>query len=375
MDIKQYIIRKSNELDIDMVGFTDCKPLLNIREYLMERKRKDRETEFEEEDIRRRIDPKVIFPECKAIIVISMSYNNEFSMGPKKLPWGKLSKSSWGLDYHIILRKKMDKLIDEIQRKKKFNYKSFVDTGPLVDRELAKNAGIGYYGKNCSVINPKYGSFIFIGYILTDLDMKIDSTILKEDCGDCVLCLKACPTGALESSYRLNPKRCISYLTQTKERIPYDLRRHMGNSIYGCDICQKVCPKNKGISMGNHEEFIPTENKSYIDIGDILSISNREFNTRYSSMAGSWRGRNIWRRNGIIALGNTKDKIYLPMLKPFLKDPSPMIREYTAWAILNIDYKHGMVWIRDILEYEGDKIVKLEIERLIDYFNTRNIQG
>ncbi len=107
---------------------------------------------------------------------------------------------------------------------KDFNYRYFVDTGPLIDRELARKAGIGYYGKNCSIINDEYGSFIFIGYILTDMDISIDSPILENSCGECELCLKACPTGALEGPYLFNPKRCISYLTQTKDRIPYELR-------------------------------------------------------------------------------------------------------------------------------------------------------
>lgn len=374
MDLKQYIIDKSKGLNIDIIGFTDCEPLFHLKEYLAMRKKENKETEFEEKDIEKRIDPKATFPDCKTIIVIGLSYNNDFNQEPKEGLTGKLSKSSWGLDYHMVLEKRMESLIKEIQKIKEFRFKSFVDTGPLIDRELARKAGIGYYGKNCSIINYEYGSFIFIGYILTDLDINIDPILLEEECRECNLCLKSCPTSALESPYIFNPKICISYLTQTKERIPYELRSKMGNNIYGCDVCQKSCPKNKNINRVNHEDFIPKDRKGYINIEEILSISNKQFKEKYGSMAGSWRGRNIWRRNGIIALGNTKDRENLQILKPLLKDPNPMIREYTAWAILNIDYRYGIEVIGDILEYEQNKVVKQEIKRLINYFATKNIQ-
>ena len=374
MDIGKYIMKKSKELDIDIIGFTSCEPLHGLKGYLMERKNIGRETEFEERDMEKRMNPRATLPGCKSIVVVGISYNSEFKPRPSRKPWGKLSRSSWGLDYHEVLWDRMERLIGAIQEKRGFNYKCFVDTGPLVDRELARNAGIGYYGKNCSIINPKYGSFIFIGYILTDLDIEVKPTVLEEECGICTQCIKACPTGALESPYGFNPMKCISYLTQTKERIPYELRKHMGNSIYGCDICQNVCPKNRNIAMGNYKEFIPRDDKGYIDIEGILSISNKDFNAKFGSMAGAWRGRNIWRRNAIIALGNTGDRAYLPMLKPFLKDPSPMLREYAIWAILNIDYGYGMGWIRDILEDEENEDIKSEAERIIAYFDTRNIQ-
>lgn len=368
MNLKEYIKVKSKELNIDIVGFTDCEPLFDLKEYLLTRQKEDRETEFEEKDIEKRIDPKITLAECKTIIVIGLSYSNDISKKNTKKIKGKLSKSSWGLDYHVVLKKKMENLIKEIERVEEFQYKSFVDTGPLIDRELAKKANVGYYGKNCSIINDRYGSFIFIGYILTDLDIEKNSILAEDKCVDCDLCLRACPTGALEYPYNINPKKCISYLTQTKKRIPYELRRKMGNNIYGCDICQNVCPKNKDVRKGKHEEFIPKDGEKDIDIEEILFISNKEFKEKYGSMSGSWRGKNILRRNGIIALGNTKDKKNLPILKPFLRDSSPMIREYTAWAIINIDYSYGMDAIGYILRYEQDKTVKLEMERVMDYF-------
>lgn len=371
MDLKDYITKKSKQLDIDVIGFSECDPLLNLENYLIERRKQNKEVEFEEKDIEKRINPKLTFSDCKSIIVIGVSYNNEFNKIVDYSLKGKLSKSSWGMDYHIVLEDRIKKLIGEIEKVKKFNYKYFVDTGPLIDRELAKKAGIGFYGKNCSIMNDEYGSFIFLGYILSDLVIETNLNLLKENCGDCSECIKHCPTGALESPYKVNPKKCISYLTQTKDRIPYNLRDFMGNKIYGCDTCQLVCPKNKGVKKPNHIEFIPEDTKGYVNIERLLNISNKEFKEKYNSMSGGWRGRNVLRRNGIIALGNMKDKNNLEILKPFLQDPSPMVREYTAWAILKTDYKKGKEIIESILKNEKNNEVKLEIKNLLYYFFTK----
>lgn len=336
MDIKSYIIERSKELDIDIIGFTDGEPLVNIKDYLKIRERENKNTEFEEKDIDKRIDPKLTLPSCKSIIVIGISYNVDYSEKPNYRLKGSLSKSSWGLDYHRVLKEKLGKLICEIEKIQSFEYKAFVDTGPLVDRELAWKAGVGYYGKNCSIINKDYGSFIFLGYILTDLDINVDISPIDSQCGNCDYCIRACPTKALESPYKLNPKKCISYLTQTKENIPIELREKMGIKIYGCDTCQKVCPKNKDVRYSKHKEFIPNLTKGGIDIEEILEISNKDFKEKYGSMAGSWRGKSILKRNSIIALGNMKDKKNLHYILKELEGDNPMFIEYGNWAKLNI---------------------------------------
>lgn len=302
-DLNKYIIDKSKDVGIDICRFTDCLPLKTIESQLYERKERNRMTEFEERDINKRIDPKLTFPPCKSIIVLGISYNVDYKDKPNYKYRGKLSMSSWGMDYHRVLRKKIESLIGEIEKAAKFQYKYFVDTGPLIDRELAVKAGVGYYGKNCSVINEEYGSFIFLGHILTDLDLKFDSPV-ESQCGDCDLCLRACPTGALEGSGKLNPKKCISYLTQTKNEIPTDLKGKMGIKIYGCDTCQLVCPKNKGIKKSSHEEFIPILTKGYMDLEELQAISNSQFKRKYGHMAGSWRGKNILKRNAKIIMDN-----------------------------------------------------------------------
>ncbi len=336
-DIREFIINKSKELNIDIIGFADEKPLLSIKEYLEYRIDNNINTEFEEVDIDRRIDPKITFPSCKSIIVVGVSYNVDYISERKDIVKGSLSKSSWGLDYHRVLRKKIEKLIYELKNEIDFDYKYFVDTGPLVDRELANKAGVGYYGKNCSIINKEYGSFIFLGYIMTDLNINIREGKVEEECGDCDLCIKACPTGALGSKYRLNPKKCISYLTQTKEIIPDEYLDKMGIKIYGCDTCQLVCPKNKVVKKSDHEEFLPISTNGIIDIEELLNMSNREFRNKYGSMAGSWRGKNILKRNAIIALGNMKDKKYIELLIAEKNKGNEMLNHYIDWALNKIN--------------------------------------
>ncbi len=333
LDLRQFIIEKSKEVNIDIIGFTNGEPLMDIRDYLGYRINHGISTEFEEADIEKRINPRLTFPDCKSIIVIGLSYNVDYASSETDILKGRLSKSSWGLDYHGVLRARMEDLVQEIKKKVDFSYKYFVDTGPLVDRELAKKAGIGYYGKNCSIINEEYGSFIFLGYILTDLDIKIREREVIDACGDCTLCIQACPTGALAEPYKLRPKRCISYLSQTKNPIPDELLRKMGTNIYGCDTCQVVCPKNKNVKKSLHKEFIPEKTRGIVDIKELLVMSNRQFKDKYGSMSGAWRGKNILKRNAIIALGNMKDKANIVLLRKEREKDNEFLNPYIDWAL------------------------------------------
>lgn len=327
LDLKEYIIEKSQEIGIDIIGFTDSEPIIDLRDYLQYRIDNDLQTEFEERDLEKRINPRLTLPSCRTIILIGLSYNVDFKIERNKKLKGLLSKSSWGIDYHRVLADKIQELISQIQREVEFEYKYYVDTGPLIDRELAKKAGVGYYGKNCSIINEEYGSFIFLGYILTNLDVKASPISVDSQCGDCDLCIRACPTGALEGPYRLNPKKCLSYLTQTKAIMPENLREKMANKIYGCDTCQTVCPKNKQVKLSDHNEFIPKITQGVLDIEELFSMSNREFKVKYGHISGSWRGRNILRRNGIIILNNMKNNESKKLLSE-IKNNHIICKEY-----------------------------------------------
>ncbi len=363
MEIKDFILEYGKKLNIDIISFTDGRPSKFLEPTLKERIRDNKLTEFENTNINEKININDLIENYNSTIVIGQSYINDFN---EKVNFntGNLSRSTWGKDYHIVLKKLMGELIVELKENFGGNYKSYVDTGPLVDRNLAYTSGIGYYGKNATIINDKFGSFIFIGYIITDLIIEIENIELKSECGDCYKCLRYCPTNAIESPYMINPKKCISYLTQTKEKIPYELRSKMGKQIYGCDICQMVCPKNKDIEIKNHDDFIPYKTKGYVDIDEILDISKAEFAKKYGDMSGAWRGKNILKRNAIIAIGNKKDSSYLNRLISELYNDSQMIAEYALWSILKIDSKSGSKLIDS--EIKKGKINK----NLIDEYNT-----
>lgn len=367
MDLKQYIVDKSKEVGIDTIGFTKAEKLDHMISFLKERKEKGHDTEFEEKDIALRTDPALLMPESRTIIAIGISYNIEYKKtSTKDIKWqGLLSKSSWGEDYHKVLRSKMEDLVIEIKKVADFEYTMCVDTSPLIDRQIANRAGIGWYGKNCSIINDDYGSFIFLGYILTNLELE-DNNRVEEKCGECKLCINACPAGAIQEGYNINTKRCISYLTQTKDRIPYELREKMGTKIYGCDTCQQVCPKNKEIQKGSTAEFIPKLTNGIVDIEEIMTISNKEFKEKYGSMSGAWRGKNVLKRNAIIALANIDDKNSIDLLKNALNDESPMIREYAAWALIKIDKEYGINLVLERLSKEKDLEIATEMKKLIE---------
>ncbi|AFS78089.1 4Fe-4S ferredoxin, iron-sulpur binding domain protein [Gottschalkia acidurici 9a] len=360
MNIKKYIIDKCKEVGIDIIGFTNSNEFTELSEFLKNRKEKNYETEFEEKDIEKRISPRKIMGEGETIIVIGVSYDKSGVM------YEGISKSSVGTDYHIVLNEKMNKLIDEIKKvQKDFKYFSGVDTTPLIDRYLAKKSGIGWFGRNCSIINDEYGSFIFIGYIITNLKLEEDREV-ESKCKDCDLCIRSCPVGAIKPNYELNAKRCISYLTQTKETIPYELRDKMENKIYGCDTCQLVCPKNKDIIEKRTSQWEGAYKN--IDLEELFKMTNKEFTEKYGHMAFSWRGKNIIKRNIIIKMGNLKNKDYMKLLKVALKDNSPMIRKYSAWSILKIDFNSGLNILEEHIKNEKDGDVISEINNLIDYF-------
>lgn len=369
MKLKENIIKRSKELGIDIIGFTNTDEFEALRSFLELRRKKQYETEFEEVNIEKRISPKKILETGKSIIVIGVPYylntveDNIYHSKSK----GKLSKSSLGLDYHIILKEKMEKLVEVIKKEYDLEYSIGVDTTPLIDRYLAKKSGVGWYGKNSSIINDNYGSFIFIGYIITNLEIEEDLET-TEKCGGCNICIKSCPVGAIKPNYELNATRCISYLTQTKNEISYELRDKMGYSIYGCDICQLVCPKNTLTISNSKIRLNSKEILEYIDIEELFQMSNKDFKQKYGHMAFSWRGKNIIKRNGIIAIGNFKKLENIKFLESALTDESVMIRKYVAWALLKTDINIGTKILENHKIYEKDISVKEEIEKLKKYF-------
>lgn len=364
MNIKDAILIESKKIGIDIIGFTDCKPFYEAEQVLIQREKMNFLSGFEEKDIKKRIDPKEIMKDCKTIISAGVSYNVPSNKVPIKEDYvhrGVVSRSSWGEDYHTVLGKKLEKLSSFIEQSLNGKTKFFVDTGPLIDREIARRAGIGYVGKNCSIINKEYGSYIFLGEILTNLYISPNKKEVEDSCGNCELCIKSCPAGALEKPYTLNAKKCISYLTQCKD-LPNKYYNKLGNSIYGCDVCQRVCPKNKTALKSNHAEFYPMEWNSYPDLIDILYMDNSKFKDTFKKTSGGWRGKKNLQRNAIIAIGNSKNKQMAKYIEDMLYDNRIDIRKTSIYALYNLLGKESIPILKKRLEYEQDD----EIIRIIN---------
>lgn len=365
--LKQDLIEYAKSIGVDKIRFTTASPFIEMKNRLKRQQELNYQSGFEEEDIEKRTEPKQLLPEGESIIAIALAYPSKMNnppTGKRGERRGIFARASWGLDYHVAVRERLD-LIENWLRERVSNLsvKSMVDTGELVDRAVAERAGIGWSGKNCSIITPEFGSYVYLGEMITNIPFPPDEPI-ENECGDCRLCLDACPTGALVDAGRLNAKRCIAFLTQTKDFLPDEFRGKIGNRIYGCDTCQTVCPKNKGKANWIHDEFMPDPELAKPLLTPLLKLSNKEFKKKFGTMAGSWRGKKPIQRNAILALAHFKEQSAVPDLIELLKeDERPVIRGTSAWALGVIGGEKAKEALLEALHYEKDEDVIIEIKK------------
>lgn len=339
-DLKTNIIRLSKEIGIDKIGFTTAEPFSHLKESLEEQKAAGHTTGFEHPHIEERLDPTLLFEQPRSIISIALAYPTRLSTKAEAVKGerrGSFARASWGTDYHDILQDKMTKLIAGIKElandETELRFKPMVDTGELIDVAVAQRAGLGFIGKNGLLITEEFGSYVYLGEIITNIPFEPD-TPKQSQCGDCQKCLDLCPTSALLGDGRMNGQVCLSYQTQTKGMMPLAYRKKIRTIIYGCDICQQVCPFNKGLDIHHHPEMEADPESVTPLLTSLLTISNKEFKTKFGNLAGSWRGKKPLQRNAIIALANAKQKSALPKLLALVEnDPRPVIRGTAIWAI------------------------------------------
>jgi len=341
-ELKSWIIKQAHCIGIDEIGFTTADNFEYLRASLSSQIQLKNNSGFEHQNLDERLNPDLLLKNAKSIISIALAYpsalcKNETST-LSKVARGQIARSSWGNDYHRILKMRMNTLIERIREKVESEYKflPMVDTGELIDVAVAERAGIGFVGKNGLLITKKYGSFVYLGEIITDIPFAPDVP-LENLCGDCEKCLKACPTKALLGAGVMNAKRCLSFQTQSKGILDEEYKRKMRNVIYGCDICQLVCPFNRDINSRVHEEMRPIVSDVLPDLHEFITLSNKQFKLRFGYMAFSWRGKNPLQRNAIYALGNLKSKEALPILKHLSStDTRDEIVDACNWAINEI---------------------------------------
>ncbi|MFP7168672.1 tRNA epoxyqueuosine(34) reductase QueG [Terribacillus sp. 7520-G] len=369
--LKQELIAYSKTIGVDKIRFTTADVFQELKERLKQQQEKNYQSGFEKGTIEERTEPKKLMPSAQSIIAIAMAYPSRLPNAPKSTreePRGLFCRASWGMDYHEVLRDRLNKLAAFLaERVEGFSYRSMVDTGELSDRAVAERAGIGFSAKNSFVITPEFGSYVYLGEMITNIPFLPDEPV-EDSCGTCTKCIDSCPTGALVQGGQLNAQRCIAYLTQTKDFLPDEFRSKIGNRIYGCDTCQLVCPKNKGMDFHLHEEMEPDPEIVKPLLKPLLKMSNKEFKAKFGLISGSWRGKKPIQRNAILAIAHYKSSSAVPDLIELMeRDPRPVIRGTAAWAIGKIGLPEGFEAIRNAMEKEQDEQVREEMEKGLQF--------
>jgi epoxyqueuosine reductase len=336
----------------------------------------------------RRADPRQVLPGAQAVVVVGLSY---FVLNPPLELWndparGRIARYAWGLDYHQVMLPRLRELGDFVEKEagKMINRRTYVDTGPVLERDFAAQAGLGFIGKNTLLINPSIGSYLFLGEILVDVELEYDEpapdggascrldpasirppqTLPKGGrtlsdapplegtegghlrvskrlgtCGNCTRCLNICPTHAFPVPYILDSSRCISYLTiELKGSMPLELRPLMGNWIFGCDACQEICPWVRRYSRPSRESFLSyNPDRAAPKLVDLMRLDDVAFRARFKGTPLLRPRRRGLLRNVAVALGNWGSPEALPSLKQALQDPEPLVREHVRWAIDRIE--------------------------------------
>ncbi|MGG3890435.1 tRNA epoxyqueuosine(34) reductase QueG [Metabacillus fastidiosus] len=373
LQLKKEVIEHSKKIGIDKIGFTTADPFTQLKERLMTQQQLGYQSGFEEPDIEKRTNPELLLPKARSIISIALAYPSKMKNAPRSTREerrGIFARASWGKDYHDVVRDRLQKLEAFIVEKvPEAKVKSMVDTGELSDRAVAERAGIGWSGKNCAIITPEFGSYVYLGDLISNIPFPPDTPI-EDQCGSCTKCLDVCPTGALVQGGQLDSTKCIAFLTQTKGFLPEQYRTKIGNRLYGCDTCQTVCPINKGKDFHFHEEMEPDPEIAKPKLKQLLTISNRDFKEKFGYVSGSWRGKKPIQRNAILALAHYKDETSVPDLITLMHtDPRPVIRGTAAWAIGKIGHKESIAELEKALNKEKDAEVIEEIHKGLQFLN------
>mgnify|MGYP000906665774 FL=1 len=374
MNIKEEIIKLSKDIGISKIGFTTADDFDYLEKSLRLSVEEGRNSGFEHKNIEERIKPKLSLASAKTIISIAVAYPHKLKQQPQKTAYkrGKFTPNSWGLDYHYVLQDKLDRLAKGIEElTANFEYKGMVDTGALVDTAVARRAGIGFIGKNGLVISKEFGSYMFLGELITNLDIEPDQPV-DYDCGDCNRCVTACPTSCLIGDGTMNAKRCLSFQTQDKGVMDLEFRKKIKTVIYGCDICQICCPYNKGLDNPLATEIDP--DLAHPELLPFLELSNGQFKEKFGHIAGSWRGKNILQRNAIIALANANDRSAIPKLLEIIdKGQNPVHIATAIWALSQLVREASPEMIEMILAVKNPtEAIKEEQEQFLKKFHLTN---
>jgi epoxyqueuosine reductase len=317
-----------------------------------------------------RAQPRQLMPECRSILALGIPYPVPVALDAGDLPdtplLGKIAAYARGKDYHDFLPGRLQDLVRFIESRLGHAVLNrwYTDTGPLLERELAQRAGLGWIGKNTCLINPGKGSYLLLAEILLDVELEPDPPFTQDRCGSCTRCITACPTGCILPNRTLDAQRCVSYLTiEFKGSIPVELRPRMGRWIFGCDICQQACPWNRFAIAEADAEFLSPVNSSMVDLLNELRLTEDEFNHKYHHSPLKRPKRRGYLRNIAVALGNSRCEEAVPALsRALLEDHESLVRAHAAWALGQIGGDTARHSLEKAAGGERDSLVSVEIQ-------------
>jgi len=315
------------ELGLDAVGAAPAAPYEETERHIRERRKRGlfADMRFTMARPEQSCHPEALLPGARTVVSAALCYWTPEPERPGG--YGRLPRYTW-FDAYAGLREKLG----ELGRRLGGTYRVFVDANQHVDREAAARSGVGFYGKNTLLITRRHGSWVVLGTLVTDAELEATPR-LDLDCGDCRLCIDACPTGALDEPGTLDARRCLSYWTQAAAPPPGEYREHLGAQVYGCDICQDVCPWNRGVEKRRAARSAPAELEPHVSLRDWLGADPGELRRRYARL---YVPRNDGRRlqlNALVAAGNVGGEAERPAVEPFLAHEEAQLREHAAWAL------------------------------------------
>jgi epoxyqueuosine reductase len=322
--------------------------------------------------IERRADLNLVLDGVRSLVIIGLDYREHIDETLLRDPSrGRIASYAWGLDYHDVITPRLEQVAAWLRAAsgQTLSHRVYVDTGALLERDHARAAGLGFTGKNTMLIHPRRGSYFFLGELLTDLEFDVyDTPHTGASCGTCTRCLRACPTDAFPHSYTLDARRCISYLTiEHKGSIDRALRPLMGNWVFGCDVCQEVCPFQRFAAPQDHDllAFTGATERAAPPLHDLLALDDAGFEARFGGtpLARIKRARLV--RNACIAAGNWADASLVPRLALLLHDTTPLVREHAAWALGRIGTAAANAALSAQMSAETDDTVRAEIARAL----------
>jgi epoxyqueuosine reductase len=371
MTLSEKVCDKALALGFDLVGIAPALPVPHLdayQEWLVKERHGQMAYLARPDRVERRRNPEAILPGVRSVVCVGLNY---YACEPASHPAddparGRISRYAWGIDYHDLMLQRLEELAAyaAAEADATVNHRAYVDTGPILERAYAAAAGLGFVGKNTNLIHPRMGSYLFLGELLIGTDLNPTPNTSSIDCGTCRRCLDACPTGALVTPYVLDARRCISYLTiELKGAIPHDLRPLMGNWIYGCDVCQEVCPWQRFAQPTAERAFLPKSREQIAPhLADMSCIDEIAFAHRYQGSPIVRIGRSRLLRNVAVALGNWRDEQAITPLRQLLGDPEPLVRSHAAWALGRIEDTASRRALERAWRDETDKRVRQDIQ-------------